>query len=148
MKKIITTAALVAAGIAMATLAHADNDSTFGGGLAAGAWSFTAAAGCLVDAVVDPVLGDVTGDLSNACVNGKVINHSRSTPPGPAWSVTPSVAPGARLGPAGEVRRSLVRGRGSTPRALTYTSRQAAADDGATISTRKAWPASTARNRR
>ncbi|MFJ7158746.1 hypothetical protein ACIQUQ_27910 [Streptomyces sp. NPDC101118] len=77
MKKIITTVALVVAGVAVATPAHADTDSNFGGGLAAGAWNFTAAAVCLVDAVVDPVLGTVVGNLSNNCSNGNVIDHSK-----------------------------------------------------------------------
>ncbi|MEU8779316.1 hypothetical protein [Streptomyces sp. NPDC048606] len=77
MKKIITAAALVLAGVGLAAPAHADNDSNFGGGVnAANNWNFTAAAVCLQEVAVVPVLGDWTGDHVNNCSNGNVIDHS------------------------------------------------------------------------
>ncbi|MFE2326897.1 hypothetical protein ACFXD5_23735 [Streptomyces sp. NPDC059385] len=77
MKKIITTAALVLAGIGLSAPAYADNDSNFGGGVnAANNWNFTAAAVCLQEVAVVPVLGDWVGDHANNCSNGNVIDHS------------------------------------------------------------------------
>ncbi|MFD4935166.1 hypothetical protein [Streptomyces virginiae] len=77
MKKIVSAAALTAAALALATPAHADNDSNFGGGVnAANNWNFTAAAVCLQEVAVVPVLGDRVGDHANKCSNGNVIDHS------------------------------------------------------------------------
>ncbi|MGY4389822.1 hypothetical protein ACVWXB_003121 [Streptomyces sp. TE12347] len=77
MKKIVSAAALTVAALALATPAHADNDSNFGGGVnAANNWNFTAAAVCLQEVAVVPVLGDWVGDHANNCSNGNVIDHS------------------------------------------------------------------------
>ncbi|MFF1353682.1 hypothetical protein [Streptomyces sp. NPDC058297] len=77
MKKIIALAGLVLGSIALAAPAHADNDSNFGGGVnAANNWNFTAAAVCLQEVAVVPVLGDWVGDHANNCSNGNVIDHS------------------------------------------------------------------------
>ncbi|WP_405972630.1 hypothetical protein OG496_26235 [Streptomyces sp. NBC_00988] len=77
MKKILMAAACAAAALTLATPAHADNDSNFGGGTnAANNWNFTAAAVCLQEVAVVPVLGDWVGDHANNCSNGNVIDHS------------------------------------------------------------------------
>ncbi|MFD4917235.1 hypothetical protein ACFWNR_29050 [Streptomyces virginiae] len=77
MKKIVSAAALTVAALALATPAHADNDINFGGGVnAANNWNFTAAAVCLQEVAVVPVLGDRVGDHANNCSNGNVIDHS------------------------------------------------------------------------
>ncbi|MGW4232465.1 hypothetical protein ACWEF9_24795 [Streptomyces sp. NPDC004980] len=77
MKKIMTTAVLTLAAAGLAAPAHADNDSNFGGGAdAANNWNFTAAAVCLQEVAVVPVLGDWVGDHANNCSNGNVIDHS------------------------------------------------------------------------
>ncbi|MFD7398848.1 hypothetical protein ACFV60_27890 [Streptomyces virginiae] len=76
-EKIVSAAALTVAALALATPAHADNDSNFGGGVnAANNWNFTAAAVCLQEVAVVPVLGDWVGDHANNCSNGNVIDHS------------------------------------------------------------------------
>ncbi|WP_406862478.1 hypothetical protein ABZO31_19310 [Streptomyces sp. HUAS MG47] len=79
MNKIASAAALALAGAAaLASPAHADNDSNFGGGVnAANNWNFTAAAVCLQEVAVEPVLGDWVGDHVNNCSNGNVIDHSK-----------------------------------------------------------------------
>ena len=79
MNKIITAVALALAGAAaLASPAHADNDNNFGGGVnAADNWNFTAAAVCLQEVAVVPVLGDWVGDHANNCSNGNVIDHSK-----------------------------------------------------------------------
>ncbi|MFC0071027.1 hypothetical protein ACFFQW_45070 [Umezawaea endophytica] len=60
-----------------ATPALADNDSNFGGGVnAPNNWNFTAAAVCLQEVAVVPVLGDYVSDHVNNCSNGNVIDHS------------------------------------------------------------------------
>ncbi|MFJ1936764.1 hypothetical protein ACIOGZ_29410 [Kitasatospora sp. NPDC088160] len=77
MKKMITVAVMALAATAMAVPAHADNDSNFGQGVnAANNWNFTAAAVCLMEVAVVPVLGDWVGDHHNNCSNGNVIDHS------------------------------------------------------------------------
>ncbi|WP_326593577.1 hypothetical protein [Streptomyces sp. NBC_01294] len=77
MQKIISAAALTVAALSLAAPAHADNDSNFGGGVnAANNWNFTAAAVCLQEVAVVPVLGDWVGDHANNCSNGNVIDHS------------------------------------------------------------------------
>ncbi|MFG3168557.1 hypothetical protein [Streptomyces sp. NPDC048200] len=77
MRKIITTAALAMVALALAAPAHADSDSNFGGGInAANNWNFTAAAVCLQEVAVVPVLGDYVSDHANNCSNGNVIDHS------------------------------------------------------------------------
>lgn len=77
MKKIMTAAVLTAAALGLAAPAHADNDSNFGGGVnAANNWNFTAAAVCLQEVAVVPVMGDWVGDHANNCSNGNVIDHS------------------------------------------------------------------------
>ncbi|MEV5972039.1 hypothetical protein [Streptomyces sp. NPDC051921] len=78
MKKPAATATLALAAVALAAPAHADDDSNFGGGVnAADNWNFTAAAVCLQEVAVVPVLGDWVGDHVNNCSNGNVIDHSR-----------------------------------------------------------------------
>ncbi|MFJ8043385.1 hypothetical protein ACIRBX_23100 [Kitasatospora sp. NPDC096147] len=78
MKKTAALCALTAAALSLAVApAHADNDSNFGGGVnAANNWNFTAAAVCLQELAVVPVLGDWVGDHVNNCSNGNVIDHS------------------------------------------------------------------------
>ncbi|MFJ3901638.1 hypothetical protein [Streptomyces sp. NPDC090025] len=77
MKKMITATALTLAALTLAAPAHADNDSDFGGGVnAANNWNFTAAAVCMQEVAVVPVLGDWVGDHANNCSNGNVIDHS------------------------------------------------------------------------
>ncbi|MFJ9245320.1 hypothetical protein [Streptomyces sp. NPDC101776] len=77
MKKTLMAVACAAAALALATPAHADNDSNFGSALnAANNWNFTAAAVCLQEVAVVPVLGDWVGDHANNCSNGNVIDHS------------------------------------------------------------------------
>ncbi|MFE6909728.1 hypothetical protein [Streptomyces erythrochromogenes] len=77
MKKIMTAAVLTAAALGLAAPAHADNDSNFGGGVnAANNWNFTAAAVCLQEVAVVPVMGDWVGDHANNCSDGNVIDHS------------------------------------------------------------------------
>ncbi|WP_244199523.1 hypothetical protein [Amycolatopsis thailandensis] len=52
-------------------------DNVFGGGVnAANNWNFTAAAVCLQEVAVVPVLGDWVGNHVNNCSNGNVIDHS------------------------------------------------------------------------
>lgn len=51
-------------------------ESNFGGGAnPANNWNFTAAAVCLQEVAVVPVLGDWVGDHVNNCSNGNVIDH-------------------------------------------------------------------------
>ncbi|GAA2119366.1 hypothetical protein GCM10009759_67390 [Kitasatospora saccharophila] len=77
MKKIIALGALSLSLLALTAPAQADNDSNFGGGVnAANNWNFTAAAVCLAEVAVVPVLGDWVGDHVNNCSNGNVIDHS------------------------------------------------------------------------
>ncbi|WP_435599640.1 hypothetical protein [Streptomyces sp. C10-9-1] len=77
MRKIISTVTLALAAAALTTPAHADDDSNFGGGAnGANNWDFTAAAVCLQEVAVVPVLGDYVSDHVNNCSNGNVIDHS------------------------------------------------------------------------
>lgn len=78
MKKMIMCGVLAAAVVAgSAPAAFADNDTNFGSGVnAANNWNFTAAAVCLQEVAVVPVLGDWVGDHVNNCSNGNVIDHS------------------------------------------------------------------------
>ncbi|MFJ5265730.1 hypothetical protein ACIQAC_35250 [Streptomyces sp. NPDC088387] len=77
MRKIITGALLATAVLAPTTPAVADNDSNFGSGVnAANNWNFTAAAVCLQEVAVVPVLGDWVGNHVNNCSNGNVIDHT------------------------------------------------------------------------
>ncbi|MGW6568442.1 hypothetical protein [Streptomyces sp. NPDC054975] len=76
MKKIIVAAALALSAAAISSPAHADNDSNFGGGVnAANNWNFTSAVVCLQEVAVVPVLSDWTGNHTNNCTNGNVIDH-------------------------------------------------------------------------
>ncbi|MEV4947088.1 hypothetical protein [Streptomyces sp. NPDC053755] len=80
MRKIITSGLLAAAALSVAPPAFADNDSNFGGGVnAANNWNFTAAAVCLQEVAVVPVLGDWVGDHSDNCSHGNVIDHATGT---------------------------------------------------------------------
>ncbi|MEW1926282.1 MULTISPECIES: hypothetical protein [unclassified Streptomyces] len=82
MKKITAVAGLVLGSIALAAPAHADNDSNFGSGVnAANNWNFTAAAVCLQEVAVQPVLGDYMADHTNNCSNGNVIDHAEKALP-------------------------------------------------------------------
>ncbi|WP_237100898.1 hypothetical protein [Nonomuraea sp. MG754425] len=77
MPKAFATIMLAAVAAGIASPAHADNDSNFGGGVnAANNWNFTAAAVCLQEVAVIPSLGDWKGDHMNNCSNGNVIDHS------------------------------------------------------------------------
>jgi hypothetical protein len=74
----IAAASLAAVGVSLLATAPAmaDNDSNFGGGVnAANNWNFTAAAVCLAEIAVVPVLGDWVGDHADNCSNGNVIDH-------------------------------------------------------------------------
>ncbi|MEU5323997.1 hypothetical protein AB0G67_45840 [Streptomyces sp. NPDC021056] len=80
MKKIITCGLLAAVALSAATPAFADDDSNFGGGAsAANNWNFSAAAVCLQEVAVVPVMGDWVGNHANDCSNGNVIDHARDT---------------------------------------------------------------------
>ncbi|WP_427920883.1 hypothetical protein [Streptomyces sp. cg40] len=77
MKKTLMAAACAAAALALATPAHADNDSNFGEGVnAASNWAFTAASVCFQELAVVPVGGAWNGNTVNHCVNGNVLNHA------------------------------------------------------------------------
>ncbi|HEY9368304.1 hypothetical protein [Streptomyces sp.] len=78
MRKITVISGLLAAtALSAAAPAYADNDSNFGSGVnAANNWNFTAAAVCLQEVAVVPVLGDWVGDHTNNCSNGNVIDHA------------------------------------------------------------------------
>lgn len=78
MKRAFVTMLLALGAVGIAGSAHADDDSNFGGGVnAANNWNFTAAAVCLQEVAVVPVLGDWVGNHVNNCSNGNVIDHSR-----------------------------------------------------------------------
>ncbi|MFE6165254.1 hypothetical protein ACFQ7F_40810 [Streptomyces sp. NPDC056486] len=84
MKKITTLAGLLVLGsLALAAPAHADAESDFSDGTdAANNWNFTAAAVCLQEVAVVPVLGDWVSNPENNCANGNVIDHAaRALPP-------------------------------------------------------------------
>lgn len=79
MTKTLVTALLIlgAAGIAAPAHAADDPDSNFGPGVnAAGNWNFSAASVCFQELAVVPVGAPWTGDQTNHCVNGNVLNHS------------------------------------------------------------------------
>jgi hypothetical protein len=87
MKKITAVAGLVLGSIVLAAPVHAadDPDSNFGGGVnATNNWNFTAAAVCLQEVAVVPVLGDYVSDHANNCSNGNVIDHAAITGK-PSW---------------------------------------------------------------
>lgn len=82
---LLTAAALSATVAAGGAPAFADNDSNFGSGVnAANNWNFTAAAVCLQEVAVVPVLGDYVSDHATDCANGNVIDHSARALAGPA----------------------------------------------------------------
>lgn len=65
------------AAAALTAPAHADTDNNFGTAIdAASNWNFSAAAVCLQEVAVVPVLGDHVTDHANNCSNGNVIDHS------------------------------------------------------------------------
>ena len=76
MKKITALCALTAASLALAAgPAHAAGDSNFAGGVnAANNWNFTAAAVCIQELAVVPALSDWTGNHTNNCSLGNVLN--------------------------------------------------------------------------
>ncbi|MFF7331751.1 hypothetical protein ACIQU5_22435 [Streptomyces sp. NPDC090306] len=82
MRKMIMHGAMAAAAVtaiatAGASPAFADNDSNFGGGVnATNNWNFTAAAVCLQEVAVVPVLGDYVSDHVNNCSNGNVVGDA------------------------------------------------------------------------
>ncbi|MBN0045065.1 hypothetical protein JS756_13270 [Streptomyces actuosus] len=77
MRKIITTAALALAAVALAAPAQADDDSNFGPGVnAANNWNFTAAAVCFQELAAVPAASGWAGDHVNNCVNGNVVDHA------------------------------------------------------------------------
>ncbi|MFD3809017.1 hypothetical protein ACFWSF_37235 [Streptomyces sp. NPDC058611] len=68
MKKIITATTLALAGVGLTAPAHADTASDLGSAVnAANNWNFTAAAVCLQEVAVVPVLGDWAWSGSSAC---------------------------------------------------------------------------------
>lgn len=77
MRGALTVAAVVVTSAAGAAPAFADDGSNFGSGVnAANNWNFTAAAVCLQEVAVVPVLGDRVGDHADNCSNGNVIDHA------------------------------------------------------------------------
>ncbi|MFJ4410930.1 hypothetical protein [Streptomyces sp. NPDC088910] len=89
MRGALTAAAVALAATAGATPAFADNDSNFGSGVnAANNWNFTAAAVCLQEVAVVPVLGDYVSDHANNCSNGNVIDHTARAVQGVEGDVT------------------------------------------------------------
>ncbi|MEU4996580.1 hypothetical protein [Streptomyces sp. NPDC021622] len=73
MKKITAIAVLSIATLAFASPAHADSGDNFGRGLnPANIWNLTAAAVCLQEVAIVPVLGD----HADNCFNGNVIHHA------------------------------------------------------------------------
>jgi hypothetical protein len=75
MKKIIALAAITLAALTLASPAQADNDSNVGSGVnAANNWNFTAAAVCIQELAVVPVLADWTGNHHNNCSLGNVVD--------------------------------------------------------------------------
>ena len=76
-KKTLMAVACATAAIALATPAHADNDSNFGPGVnAANNWNFSAASVCFQELAVVPVGGAWNGNTLNHCVNGNVLDPS------------------------------------------------------------------------
>ncbi|WP_405775606.1 hypothetical protein [Streptomyces sp. NBC_01538] len=87
MRGALTATAVAATAAAGACPAFADNDSNFGSGVnAANNWNVTAAAVCLQEVTVVPVLGDWVGDHANNCSNGNVIDHTAQAVAGEAVS--------------------------------------------------------------
>lgn len=85
MRGVLAAAAVATAAAAAAPCAYAVNDSHFGGGVnAANNWNFTAAAVCLQEVAVVPVLGDWVGDHADNCSNGNVIDHTAQAVAGEA----------------------------------------------------------------
>ncbi|MFJ6897672.1 hypothetical protein [Streptomyces hokutonensis] len=77
MKKTLMAVACAAAALALATPAHADDDTNFGPGVnAANNWNFSAAPVCFQELAVVPVGGAWNDNTFNHCTNGNVINHS------------------------------------------------------------------------
>ncbi|MFJ9816610.1 hypothetical protein ACIRU3_15310 [Streptomyces sp. NPDC101151] len=76
MRKIIITAALALATVAMTAPANAD-DANLGGGVTGGNhWTFSPAPACLSGAVGVPILSAyLPAGPSNKCGNGTVIDH-------------------------------------------------------------------------
>ncbi|MFJ8081357.1 hypothetical protein ACIQ6Y_12060 [Streptomyces sp. NPDC096205] len=78
MRKIITCGLLAAAALMTTTPAFAnDGDSALGPGVnAANNWNFSAAAVCLQELAVVPVGGAWTGDHTNHCTIGNVLDQA------------------------------------------------------------------------
>lgn len=77
MKKTLAATALALSALALAAPAHADDDTNFGGGVnAASNWNFTAEAVCLQELAVVPVGAPWTGNTTNHCANGNVLDRS------------------------------------------------------------------------
>ncbi|MFF8727886.1 hypothetical protein ACF073_15540 [Streptomyces sp. NPDC015171] len=78
MRKIITTATLALAALALAAPAHADDDRNFSSGVnAANNWNFTAADVCFQEMAVVPAVADYLSDY-NTCSNGNTTDPSGS----------------------------------------------------------------------
>lgn len=76
MRKILTCGLLAAAALSPASPAFADNDSNFGSGVnAANNWNFSAADVCIQELAVVPALSDWTGNHTDNCSHGNVIDH-------------------------------------------------------------------------
>ncbi len=74
----ITGAVLAASALSMATspAQAAGADALTGAIKAADGWNFTAAAVCLQEVAVVPVLGNYIADHANNCSNGNVLDHA------------------------------------------------------------------------
>ncbi|MEU5536408.1 hypothetical protein [Streptomyces sp. NPDC020362] len=76
MRKIIITAAVALATVAMAAPANADNGTNFGGGVTGGNnWTFSPAPACLSESIAVPILAAYLPVSPNKCGNGNVIDH-------------------------------------------------------------------------
>ncbi|MEU9992045.1 hypothetical protein AB0E10_35600 [Streptomyces sp. NPDC048045] len=76
MRKIIITAAVALATIAMAAPANADTGTNFGGGVTGGNnWTFSPAPACLSGSLGVPILSAYFPVSANKCGNGNVIDH-------------------------------------------------------------------------
>ncbi|MGW5135664.1 MULTISPECIES: hypothetical protein [Streptomyces] len=77
MRKIISCGLITMAALSAATPAFAADDSDFGSGVnAANNWNFSAAAVCLQEVAVVPVLGDHASDHVNNCSLGNVLDQA------------------------------------------------------------------------
>ncbi|MFE6200666.1 hypothetical protein [Streptomyces sp. NPDC057838] len=77
MRKIISCGLITMAALSATTPAFAADDTNFGSGVnAANNWNFTAAAVCLQEVAVVPVLGDHASDHVSNCSLGNVLDRT------------------------------------------------------------------------